>query len=136
MKIRTIAKNAKISNYLTVALLTLSILQGYISNPPLTAEDVKFLSPILLLVVLIIGQVKNVFAPDVNSNQAKWPIIIVGAIAIIGGLNDYFFQIITFTERTEQILRLILTFLSAVLTALSKSFFPTAISLTEKNYRA
>lgn len=129
----TIAKNAKLSNALTVIMLVFTTLQGFISNPPFTADEVNLYSPILLLGVAILGFFKNYFAPDVNSNAAKWPLIILTAIGIFGALNQYFFDIVTWSETTEQKLRLLLTAVMAVLSALSKTLFPTSISLTEQN---
>lgn len=129
----TIAKNAKISNALTVILLVLTTLQGFISNPPFTADEVNLYSPILLLGVAILGFLKNYFAPDVNSSAAKWPLIILTAIGIFGALNQYLFEIVQWSEATEQKLRLLLTAIIAILSALSKTLFPTAISLTGEN---
>ena len=129
----TIAKNAKISNALTVILLVLTTLQGFISNPPFTADEVNLYSPILLLGVAILGFLKNYFAPDVNGSAAKWPLIILTAIGIFGALNQYLFEIINMGEGTEQKLRLLLTAIIAILSALSKTLFPTQISLSKQN---
>lgn len=130
----TIGKNAKISNTLTFVLLILTGAQGYISNPPFTAEEVNFLSPLLLMLVLIVGFLKNYFAPDVDSKAQK-ALLIVTVVGILGALNQYFFDLVHWSDRVEQILRLVLTVTGAALSALSKQIWPTELSLTEKNYR-
>lgn len=119
----TTQKN-KWADLFTILILVLTVFQGLIPSMPI-ANTVLLatISAITMYVANGLTIWKNYLSNEID-NSANRPALILAIIATLGGLNDLF-DVITFSDVTGQWIRFAITLLSAILTLVSKLFYPT-----------
>lgn len=113
-----------ITDLLTVIAVILALFQTLISNMPIKDNHVvTVLSAGTIALISVVTVWKQRLSIEINNNSLKTTIAVI-AIAVVGGINDVI-NVVHFSENTDQWLRWSITFLLAVLNALSKIFWPT-----------
>ena len=114
----------KLVGIFTVTVVFLTTFQGLIPSMPFNNPDtVTLISAVTLYLVTALTVWKQTLSNQIDS-VAKWPTIIVGIVATIGGLNDLV-GLVPISEILGQWLRFAITFITAFLNVLSKVLWPT-----------
>ena len=114
----------KWANVFTVFVLVLTVFQGLIPSMPI--DNTVLLATISAITMYVVNGLtiwKNFLSNEID-NTANRPALILAIIATLSGLNDLF-DVITFSDVTGQWIRFAITLLSAILTLISKLFYPT-----------
>lgn len=114
----------KLVGVFTVAVIFLTTFQAVIPAIPLKDPAiVTLISAITLYLVTALTVWKQNLSHQID-DAAKWPTIIVGIVATIGGLNDLV-GLVPVSEVIGQWLRFGITFIVMFLNLLSKILWPT-----------
>lgn len=114
----------KLVGVFTVAVIFLTTFQGLIPSIPFQDPvTLTIISAITLYLVTALTVWKQTLSRQI-SDAAKWPTIIVGIVATVGGLNDII-GVIHIPEMLGQWLRFGITFITMFLNVLSKVIWPT-----------
>ena len=115
----------KLVGIFTVTVVFLTTFQGLIPSMPFKDPGtITLVSAITLYLVTALTVWKQTLSNQIDS-VAKWPTIIVGVVATIGGLNDLV-GLVPISEILGQWLRFGITFITAFLNVLSKVLWPTS----------
>ena len=111
-------------NALTLIVGIVALIQGLVPTMPIqNPQTATILSAVLMFLATALTVWKQYGSSEIRNN-ATTPILIVAAIAIIGGLNDLF-AVIPFSDLTSQWIRFGITATTAILNFLSKVMYPT-----------
>jgi predicted anti-sigma-YlaC factor YlaD len=114
----------KLVGVFTVTVIFLTTFQGLIPTLPFGNQAaLTIVSAVTMYLVTAITIWKQILSKQID-DAAKWPTIIVGIIATIGGLNDLF-SVVPISEILGQWLRFGITFIVMFLNVLSKVLWPT-----------
>lgn len=114
----------KLVGVFTVTVIFLTTFQGLIPSMPFqNPNTITIVSAITLYLVTALTVWKQNLSKQID-DVAKWPTIIVGIVATIGGLNDLV-GLVPIPEIVGQWLRFGITFIVMFLNVLSKVLWPT-----------
>ncbi len=114
----------KLANTITYIVLFLTTFQGLIPAIPIkNNHTVTLLSAVVMLLVTTGTYLKNFLSTEI-AKAAQKATHILFAIAVLGGLND-FFDLVKFNEITDQWIRFGITLAITFLNLLAKLLYPT-----------
>lgn len=120
------------TNLIGLLVVVLTVFQGMLGTdmvPKMNTATLSIVSASVMFGVVVFTAIKQYLSEEIANKAVKRTLIIL-AIAIVGGAND-FFQVINFGEIANQWIRFFITGIATILNVYSKQLFPTPDTKTK-----